>query len=81
MAKKIKFYVVWKGKNPGIYKSWAECLEQVKGFNGASFKSFTSIKEAEAAFQLPLTSKKSYSSFIKDSNEVDAACSGNPGVM
>jgi ribonuclease HI len=81
MAKKIKFYVVWKGKNPGIYKSWAECLEQVKGFNGASFKSFTSIKEAEAAFQLPLTSKKSYSSFIKDSIAVDAACSGNPGVM
>ena len=49
MAKK-KWYVVWKGKKPGIYSTWAECEKQVKGFKGAKFKSFPSYEEAEAAF-------------------------------
>ena len=26
---KNKFYVVWKGLNPGIYDNWAECKAQV----------------------------------------------------
>ena len=34
------FYAVAKGKNPGIYKSWNECQNQVKGFKGAKFQKF-----------------------------------------
>jgi len=30
-----KFYAVKSGFTPGIYRSWDECLEQVKGFKGA----------------------------------------------
>lgn len=43
-----KFYAVKKGKHTGIYLSWEECEEQVKGFKGALYKSFPSRQEAEA---------------------------------
>ena len=36
---KNKFYVVWKGLNPGIYDNWAECKAQVDGQEGAKYKS------------------------------------------
>lgn len=50
MAQKNQFYVVWKGKTPGIYTSWEECSAQVNGFSGAKFKGFKTRAEAEAAF-------------------------------
>lgn len=46
MAKR-KFYAVKVGRNPGVYQSWSECEEQVKGFSGAIYKSFASMGEAE----------------------------------
>lgn len=33
-----KFYAVRKGHSPGLYTTWAECLQQVKGFKGATCK-------------------------------------------
>lgn len=48
--KKEKFYVVWAGVNPGIYTSWTECQLQIKGYEGAKFKSFETREEAERAF-------------------------------
>jgi ribonuclease HI len=48
---KQKFYVVWRGRKPGIYSSWAEAEQQVKGVAGARFKSFASRSEAESALQ------------------------------
>lgn len=88
MAKK-KFYVVWKGKNPGIYTSWDACKAEVHGFQGARFKSFPTKEEAETAFAsdrssraTSKTNKKSVpEDFEKESISVDAACSGNPGDM
>jgi ribonuclease HI len=49
MAK--KFYVVWIGRQPGIFTDWATCERQTKGFNGAKFKSFPTREEAEQAFK------------------------------
>lgn len=46
MAKK-KFYAVRIGKEPGIYESWSECEQQVKGFKSAEYKSFATVDEAE----------------------------------
>lgn len=43
-----KFYAVRVGKEPGIYHSWPECLDQVRGFPKAAFKSFATQTEAEA---------------------------------
>lgn len=48
---KRKYYVVWKGLNPGIYDNWAECKMQVEGQEGAKYKSFESREEAIAALE------------------------------
>lgn len=45
MAK--KFYAVKVGKKIGIYETWEECQEQVNGFSGAIYKSFSSESEAK----------------------------------
>ncbi|CRF28811.1 Ribonuclease H [Mycobacterium tuberculosis] len=47
---KSKFYVVWEGRQPGIYKSWAECQAQTDGYPQAKFKSYESEAEAKGAF-------------------------------
>lgn len=89
---KQKFYVVWKGRKTGIFTSWAECEVQVKGFNGAEYKAFESLREAEAAFRSRYEAYKGKSSTMgkwKEADEkpiipaicVDAACSGSPGVL
>lgn len=94
---KSKFYVVWKGRTPGIYDNWADCKSQVEGEEGAKYKSFETRQEASEAFD------KGYTFYIRQASSakvaeklkpttpvgkpltecicVDAACSGNPGDM
>lgn len=55
MAK--KFYVIWAGHEPGIYSDWPTAKQQVDGFSGARYKSFTSEAEALAAYGRPATVK------------------------
>ncbi len=50
MSKKQKYYVVWHGVEPGVYSSWTECQQQIKGFEGAVYKSFESEEEAREAY-------------------------------
>lgn len=47
---KTKFYVVWKGRKPGIFTHWASCKQSVDGFAGARYKSFPTRQEAEQAY-------------------------------
>lgn len=42
----IGFYAVRKGRKPGVYATWAECEEQVKGFGGAAYKKFGTREDA-----------------------------------
>lgn len=42
----LAYYAVKKGKNIGIYSTWAECESQVKGFSGAIYKKFKTHEEA-----------------------------------
>jgi ribonuclease HI len=95
MSKK-KFYVVWNGHKKGVFTSWKVCKKQIDGFEGAQYKSFADLNEAEIA------STKNYADYVgKDTKKptlsseekeklgrpnlesisVDAACSGNPGKM
>jgi ribonuclease HI len=46
-----KFYVVWSGRQTGIFTDWASTQRSVSGYSGASFKSFASQAEAEQAFR------------------------------
>lgn len=113
--KKQKYYVVWRGNEPGVYESWGECEKQIKGVAGARYKSYESRTLAEQAFrlgpELAASVGESGGSSGKSSGKgetmlsvdelgmtvvrpdasgpkpelksiaVDAACSGNPGVM
>jgi ribonuclease HI len=91
-GKKQKYYVVWQGHRPGIYLTWEECKAQVKNFQNARYKSFETREEAESAFHHGPVKKTTISSnqpvsnsskrgIIGESISVDAACSGNPGLM
>lgn len=95
MAKK-KFYVVWKGVNPGVYASWTDCQLQIQGYKGAIYKSFDTEEEAAQAFATPAhvylhrhrkptvqepSAKQLPENFDLNCLAVDAACSGNPGPM
>ncbi|KHN74433.1 Ribonuclease H1 [Toxocara canis] len=40
------YYAVARGKKPGVYRTWPECEKQVKGFQGARYKKFSSEREA-----------------------------------
>ncbi|MCX6280725.1 MAG: viroplasmin family protein [Bacteroidetes bacterium] len=93
---KSKYYVVWNGRKPGIYEGWDNCKEQVAGFNGAKYKGFPTKDLALSAFsddprkymekglqpsKKIICSNPLVGEPITDSICVDAACSGNPGVL
>ena len=93
---KNKYFVVWDGKEPGIYDSWEACKQQIHGYGNAKYKGFESLGEAKQAFLSPCwdyigKNAKSntpnpeliaqYGMPVMESLAVDAACSGNPGVM
>ena len=48
---KTKYYVVWSGREPGVYDNWSDCEEQILNFPGAKYKSFASAAEAAKAFR------------------------------
>lgn len=45
---KPKYYAVPGGHNPGVYNTWEEVEEQIRGFSGAKHKRFASEPEAYA---------------------------------
>ncbi|WP_298488034.1 ribonuclease H family protein [uncultured Maribacter sp.] len=96
MAGKKKFYVVWQGLKPGIYTSWKECKAAITGYKGAQYKSFESLATAQTAYngsyndykgqktKKATLSKEELAKYglpNYNSIAVDAASSGNPGIM
>ena len=90
--KKQKFYVVWDGHEPGIYKSWEECKLQIKNYSQAKYKSFPNKATAIDAFNMGFYEFQKISKLHRlkgklpenvhrNSISVDAASSGNPGQM
>ncbi len=88
-----KVYAVAKGRKPGIYYNWPDAKSQVEGFNGAVYKGFTSIEEAESWLKNPgFTSSRPPQNRISQGQSgssahqkeiitiyTDGGCSGNPG--
>jgi ribonuclease HI len=46
-----KFYVVWLGRQTGVFTDWATTRRAVENYPGARFKSFPTRAEAEQAFK------------------------------
>ncbi len=90
--KSKKYYVVWKGKATGVFRTWEECKKQVYGENGAQYMSFQTEELAQIAYQqgydkhkkpkatVPIASK-STTKPIMNSIAVDAACNMSTGDM
>ncbi len=90
---RARYYVVFVGREPGVYRDWDRCKAQVDGFSGAQHRSFSSMAEAERAWveaggdPMPLDDvltpapSAGAEGPIAGSIAVDAACSGNPGPM
>jgi ribonuclease HI len=41
------YYVVHKGRNPGIYSTWKDCQKQIDKYEGSIFKKFSDENEAK----------------------------------
>jgi ribonuclease HI len=94
---KSKYYTVWRGHHTGVFESWEDCKSQIKNFEGAQYKSFATFELAKIALKgqykdyVGKTKKRSSSlseARLKligvpnyNSISVDAASSGNPGIM
>lgn len=94
---KQKYYTVWKGHKTGVFESWNACQVQIKNFQGAQYKSFETKAIAEKAFEglyndyigkhkkaktvVSSEKLKMIGQPNLDSIAVDAASSGNPGIM
>ncbi len=81
MAKAGKYYVVWVGREPGLYRTWASAEQQIKGFAGALFKSFATQAEAEAALAAGPGSQSSASGRASGSSQTSgraSAAKANP---
>ena len=90
---KNRFYVVWSGRNPGIYSDWESCQNEIMGCKGAKFKGFPDRLSAETAFKqgpeaywgkdvAPVIDlSRAAVQPVSLAIAVDAACSGNPGKM
>jgi len=50
------YYVVFKGEQPGVYISWAECSKHVLGYGGAVLKKYNSYEETMTAFNSAINS-------------------------
>ncbi|MBB3186904.1 viroplasmin family protein [Microbacter margulisiae] len=92
--RKNSYYVVWKGRQTGIFTDWEQCKAQIMHFEQAQYKGFPTLEEAESAFKqgywatihaqnkgVISSAGKNNPSIIRNSLAVDAACSGNPGKM
>lgn len=95
--KKKKYYTVWKGHKTGVFETWTICKAQITNFEGAQYKSFETLAAAKEALNgnyfnyiSKKTGFKSELSSIQlnkigqpnyNSISVDAASSGNPGIM
>lgn len=94
---KQKYYTVWKGHKTGVFESWSACQLQIKNYQGAQYKSFETKAMAEKAFlglyADYIEKRKKSKAVISSKNiksigqpnlasiAVDAASSGNPGIM
>jgi ribonuclease HI len=94
---KKKYYTVWKGHHTGVFETWNDCKAQIANFEGAQYKSFLTFELAKTAlkgnYRDYIGKTKKFSSGLSEARlkligqpnynsiAVDAASSGNPGVM
>ena len=46
----MTWYVVYKGRAPGVYDDWEDCRRQVHRFSGNNYKGYVTRAEAEGRY-------------------------------
>ncbi|WP_430538027.1 viroplasmin family protein [Clostridium perfringens] len=65
------YYAVKSGRKVGVFLTWIECEEQVKGFKGAEYKKFNTLDEAENFVGIKSTENNiTDNELVEDSNIV-----------
>ncbi|KZV25910.1 proton pump-interactor 1-like [Dorcoceras hygrometricum] len=72
-----KTYVVYAGREPGIYDSWGEASSNVVGHKGAVHQSFKDGGQAETAFTRYVENQSASTSFTSGGNKSSWASSGS----
>ena len=82
----MKVYAVAVGREPGIYKTWAQAKKQVEGFKGAKYKGFSTEEEARTfllencpseVYDYEPQDKDFYGSYLKTSKDCVAFVDGS----
>lgn len=67
----MSYYAVKEGYKPGVYNTWNECAEQVKGYSNAKYKKFDSLDDAKKFVYGDtdtVSTALSYLNWIKENN-------------
>lgn len=75
---KSKFYVVWKGRQTGIFNTWNDCNKQIFGFKNAIYKSFNTLQLAEEAFKSSSKDFVGKNNFSSELTKEQITLIGNP---
>ena len=78
-----RFYVVWKGRNPGVYDNLDDAMEQVDNYPDALFKSYPSAAEAAEAYRKAeaRADKQDIKNLVLNSQRVNIPAAGKPDYM
>lgn len=84
---KNKAYVVFSGRQTGVFHSWGECEKQVSGYSGAKYQGYPTLELAHEAFGTPIQKEADKSNSAASKRPlgnyltVDAAFSHKTKVM
>ncbi len=78
-----RYYVVWKGRQPGVYDNLDDAMEQVDNFPGALFKSYPTAAEAADAYRREelKNDKADLGSLLLNSARMNMPAPGKPDYM
>lgn len=75
-----RYYVVWVGRQPGVYDTLEDAMEQVDDYPGATFKSFSSAQAAANAYRngVAREDKQDLSNLLLGSQRTNMPSAGKP---
>lgn len=78
-----RYYVVWKGRQPGVYDNLEDAMEQVDDYPGAVFKSYETAAEAAEAYRRSgiKEDKKDIANLLLNSSRANMPAAGKPDYM
>ncbi len=78
-----KYYVVWIGREPGVYDDLQDALDQIDDYPGASIKSYNSAAAAAEAFRRGTAHSESreLGGLLLDAQRKNMPASGKPDYM